>query len=212
MHEQTLLQLIDGYFLSRDFRGTPAFIQDFHAYVLPCLKEMRLTKNMVLCTQHSIHTAIYFLVSGVAYAPMEHQYRKMLVSPFLWSAPAIIGDGKSFYKQKPARFGVALQGYARVYALERKELVHIEERYTKVRGYIRLAIKRQQQAFKIWESELLAKKVPDRFRALQETSPELLKHVQQKHVAAHLGIYEPYCSKLMRESDKKTGLLSLPAT
>jgi len=203
MHEQTLLQLIDGYFLSKDFRGAPAFIQDFHAYVLPCFKEMRLTKNMVLCTQHSIHTAIYFLVSGVAYAAMEHQYRNMLVSPFIWRAPSIIGDGKSFYKQKPARFGVAIQGYARIYALERKELVHIEEKFPKVQTHIRLAIKQQQQGFKKWESELLAKKVPDRFRELQDTSPELLHHVQQKHIAAHLGIYESYCSKLIRESDKK---------
>lgn len=198
MHDQTLLQLIDNYFLPKSYRGAPDFIQEFHDYVLPLIKEMRITKNLVLYTQHSIPTNIFFLLSGVAYSVMEYPYRSMPVAPFLWPAPAVVGDGKSYYKRKAARFGVAIQGFAKVYALERKHLQLIEDKFPKVQPHIRLAIKQEQQSFKTWKESLSNEKTPARLRRLLEINPRLLQQIHQKHLAAHLGIYESYYSKLIK--------------
>ena len=199
MYDHTLLQLIDNYFLPKSYRGAPDFIQEFHDHVLPLMKELRITKNLVLYTQHSIPTNIFFLLSGVAYSVMEYPYRSMPVAPFLWPAPAVIGDGKSYYKRKAARFGAAIQGFAKVYALERKHLQLIEDKFPKVQPHIRLAIKQQQQEFKVWKEELSNQKAPARLQHLLAQQPSLIQHVQQKYIAAHLGIYEPYSSKLIKE-------------
>lgn len=199
MHDPILLQLIDEYFLPKGYRGAPDFIREFHDCVLPLITPMRIGKNTVLFTQHSIPNCIFFLLSGVAYSSMEHPLRTMLLAPFLWRAPAIIGDGRSFYKQKSARFAVAMQGNGMVYSLERKHLQLIEDKFPKVQVNIRLAIKQQQQAFKNWKDSFSHEKVPIRLQRLLEQDPALLEHVQQKHLAGYLGIYESYCSKLIKE-------------
>lgn len=197
MHDQTLVQLIDDYFLPKGYRGAPEFIREFHSYVLPLIRELPVTKNLVLFTQYSIPNCIFFLLSGIAYSSMEYPYRSMLVAPFLWQAPAVIGDGRSFYKQKPARFGVSLQGFAKVHALERKHLRLIEDKFPDVHVHIRLAIKQEQKAFKKWKEELNLHKVPIRLKRLVEERPELFRHVLNRHLAAHLGIHEPYFSMLI---------------
>jgi len=199
MHDQTLLQLIDDYFLPKGYRGAPDFIREFHNYVLPLIKELPFSKNLLLFTQYSIPNCIFFLLSGVAYSSMDYPYRSMPIAPFLWLAPAIIGDGRGFYKQKPARFSVALQGFAKIYALERKHLKLIEDRFPNVRAHIRLAIKQEQKAFKTWEDDLSRQKVPVRLQRLLKERPQLFRHILNKHLAAHLGIYEPYFSLLLNK-------------
>ncbi|HWV73233.1 MAG TPA: hypothetical protein VN040_16035 [Pseudosphingobacterium sp.] len=202
MYDHTLLQLIDDYFLPKSYRGAPDFIREFHEYVMPLLYEVKTFKNNVLFTQHSIPTSIYFLLSGIAYSTMEFRYRKMLLSPFLWKGPAVIGDGKNYYKQKPAHFGVALQGYAQVYALERRHLRLIEDKFPDIRPHIRLAIRQQHKVLKSWRETLSHEKAIVRLQHLLEQDPELLRHVLKKHVASHLGIYESYCSLLLRNYDR----------
>lgn len=202
MYDQTLLQLIDDYFLPKGYRGAPDFIREFHEYVMPLIKEVSISKNMVLFTQYSIPNCIFFLLSGVAYSTMEYPYKSMLLSPFVWRSPALIGDGKSYYKQKAARFGVVIQGYAQVYALERKYLADIEAKFPKVQSHIRLAINQQQKTFKAWKTATSSGKNQARLQHLLEEDPELLQHVLKKHLASHLGIYESYFSLLMRILNK----------
>ena len=197
MHEQVLLQLIDGYFLPKGFRGSPNFIRDFHDYLLPLINETRISANKMLYTEQSIPTSIYFLLSGIAYSTMEFKYKKMMVAPFLWLGPSIVGDGKSFYKQKPARFGVAIQGYATVYQLERGHLQMIEDRFPNVCANIRLAIRQQNNELRLWKEQLSYESAPTRLSKLIENRPLLVEHILQKHLASHLGIYETYCSTLM---------------
>ena len=198
MHEQILLQLIDDYFLPKGFRGSPHFIRDFHEYLLPLIKERRISANNVLYTAHNVPTNIYFLLAGIAYSTMEFKYRKMMVAPFLWHGPSIIGDGKSFYKQKSARFGVAIQGYAKIYELERRRLQMIEDRFPTVRANVRLAIHQQNKELRLWKEQLSHESAPLRLSKIIDNKPELVKQVLQKHLASHLGIYENYCSRLMR--------------
>lgn len=141
-----------------------------------------------------------FLLIGCAHSFCFSEFHDRELNPFLFLAPCVLVDGKSFYKGLVSRFGIEVSENSKICYLSRASLERIETKYPDVKISVRLLIKKQTNAFKTWRNELSGITAKQRFLNFKESSPDLLRRSLRKHIAAHFDITQQSLSRIIKEN------------
>lgn len=182
---------------------SPQRKEEIYAYVFKLAKADHRKKQRVLINEGNIADSIYLLLSGTCKFYYYSKIHNQELIPFLMVSPCLLAEGRSMYKNLPARFSIEVFEPCVVYRLSKEAITAITEKYPEVEPGIRQMVKQQSHDFKAWKKGLWKVPPEERYKKLRDTDLELIQRMKKKDIAAHLGIKDPSFSRLLRRLGDK---------
>lgn len=169
--------------------------------IIENFEEVELEKGEFFLKQGKISGSIILLEGNLRCYTFNENGDE--VTTGFYSAPRLVFDAASFFKQKPSVENIIaltkVKGYFSNYAAVDK-LFHEHPVW---REFGRAMLVLEYISFKSRTMRLINLSAEERYAHLMETNPEIFHHAQLKHIASYLNITDTSLSRIRRDFIKK---------
>jgi CRP-like cAMP-binding protein len=139
-----------------------------------------------------------FLVNGLMRAYSVDAFGKEVTTNF-YSGPCVVFEADSFFNRKQSMESIVAVVESEGFVIDFEAMNSCFHGYPEFREFGRSILVRGFTALKARMLSTITETAEQRYAALVESRPEILKHVPVKHIATYLGVTDTSLSRIRRE-------------